>query len=74
VLNACRIAAFLREGVVLSKGEGGQWGLIHAPTDARGAIQRALEIYRGQASNLETEELTSFIEWAVSTIKVSGIY
>lgn len=73
VLNACRIAAFLQEGLILSKDEGGQWGLRHAPEDAKAAIQDTLHIYRGEAqeAELNSESLVQFISWVTPLIKPS---
>jgi streptomycin 3"-adenylyltransferase len=70
-LNACRIAAYLHERLVLSKDEGGEWGLSHAPIHVKEVIQRALEIYRGQASEteLDKQKLINFIEWVTPLIK-----
>jgi predicted nucleotidyltransferase len=47
VLNACRVYAYLREGNVLSKDEGGDWALRTLPDTYHGLIEQALEIYRG---------------------------
>ncbi|HEY7349228.1 MAG TPA: aminoglycoside adenylyltransferase domain-containing protein [Ktedonobacterales bacterium] len=47
VLNACRVAAYLLEGRVCSKEEGGVWGLHVVPTAFRNPIVQALEVYRG---------------------------
>ena len=44
-LNLCRIAAYLQNGQVLSKQQGGKWGLAHLPEDAP-LIRAALAAYR----------------------------
>lgn len=44
-LNLCRVAAYLEEGLVLSKREGGEWGLEHVPPRYRGVIEKALDDY-----------------------------
>jgi Domain of unknown function (DUF4111)/Nucleotidyltransferase domain len=73
VLNACRIAAYLQEGAVLSKDEGGEWGLRHAPEAVKGVVQAALAVYRGEvkASALEGVEMGGFVGWATGVIKSS---
>jgi predicted nucleotidyltransferase len=73
ILNACRIAAYLREGLVLSKDEGGEWELQHAPDSVKDVIQMALKIYRGQTSEAELgqENLEPFIAWITPLIKSS---
>lgn len=46
ILNACRIYAYTREGSILSKDEGGTWGLRVLPEDHHALIQQALNTYR----------------------------
>lgn len=46
ILNTCRTLAFLREGSILSKAEGGEWALQHLPEPLRSIIRTALESYR----------------------------
>jgi streptomycin 3"-adenylyltransferase len=62
VLNACRTLAFLREGQVLSKDEGGVWALQHAPAALHGVITAALAAYRGThaAPQLQPQALDDF--------------
>ncbi len=47
ILNLCRYGAFAREGQVLSKHEGGFWGLKHLPGKWRDLIRCALDIDSG---------------------------
>lgn len=44
-LNLCRVLAFLKDGLYLSKREGGKWGLRHLPECCRLLILQALECY-----------------------------
>lgn len=53
ILNACRIYAYLREGSILSKDEGGTWGLRVLPSEHHAIIQQALNTYR----ETNTEEM-----------------
>ena len=46
-LNLARVLAFLREGSVLSKKEGGDWALRHLPETFHPLIQAALSEYAG---------------------------
>lgn len=48
VLNACRADAYLQDGTILSKDEGGNWGLIHLPEQYHPLIQQSLALYRGE--------------------------
>ncbi len=47
ILNACRIYAYLCEGRICSKDEGGAWVMSVLPEAFRETVSRALEIYRG---------------------------
>ena len=44
VLNLCRVLAYLEDGLVLSKAQGGEWGLLHMKED-RETIAAALSAY-----------------------------
>ena len=44
-LNLCRALAYMREGVILSKKAGGEWGLNHLPQSFHDLIAEALGCY-----------------------------
>ncbi len=44
-LNLCRVLAFIREGLVLSKAQGGAWGLSHLDGRFSGLLREALACY-----------------------------
>jgi predicted nucleotidyltransferase len=46
VLDSCRDSAYMREGVLLSKDAGGEWGLTHLPAEYQPLIQQSLALYR----------------------------
>ncbi|MBK8025092.1 MAG: DUF4111 domain-containing protein [Chloroflexi bacterium] len=46
ILNLCRVLAYVREGRVTSKLEGGQWGMEHLDATFRPLIAQALEVYQ----------------------------
>jgi predicted nucleotidyltransferase len=46
VLNTCRTYAYLREGHVFSKDEGGVWALRALPSQRQGVVAAALALYR----------------------------
>ena len=48
ILNACRVYAYLLDGSIFSKDEGGSWGLLTLPGEYHSVIAQALEIYRGR--------------------------
>lgn len=45
ILNLCRVLAYKREGLILSKQEGGNWGIANVPKQYHPLIQAALEEY-----------------------------
>lgn len=45
VLNLCRVLAYLREGLVLSKADGGHWGIKELPEPFHPVIREALRSY-----------------------------
>ena len=47
-LNLARVLAFLQDGCVLSKKEGGEWGLKNLPEKYHGLLREALSEYRGE--------------------------
>ncbi len=51
VLNACRTAAYLSDGRVRSKAEGGRWGMRRLPASVRPVIRRALRVYEAGAKS-----------------------
>lgn len=51
LLNACRVLAAAREGLILSKPEAAVWALEELPEALRPAVRRALRQYRGDPSD-----------------------
>lgn len=49
ILNLCRVLAYLEEGLVLSKKQGGEWGAKQLPKDYRGLVAAALNAYTKDA-------------------------
>ena len=47
ILNLCRVLAYLRDGLVLSKKAGGQWGMDNLSERYRPLVQNALAAYTG---------------------------
>ena len=59
-LNLCRTLAYLTEGCVLSKAQGGQWGLAHLPERHHPLLRSALAAYRTGLSMASDMPLTAF--------------
>ena len=69
-LNLCRVLAQVREGLVLSKQSGGEWGLRHLPEEYQTVIQAALESYQsGLAMEQSEENLLNFAEYIQSEME-----
>lgn len=56
ILNLCRVLAYLREDLVLSKAQGGSWGLEHLPEIYHAVIRSAGRSYSGEGAFSESEE------------------
>lgn len=60
-LNLCRVAAFVREDLCLSKQSGGEWGLNHLPDIYHGMIRNALNCYAtDQSMTADADIATAF--------------
>jgi len=71
ILGACRILAFIREERILSKLEGGYWGIAHLPIEYRSLINQALLSYQGKRRGdhkWKHQELESFAEHMTDAI------
>jgi streptomycin 3"-adenylyltransferase len=61
VLNLCRVWAYLEDGQITSKREGGEWALQHATPFQKDVIEQALAEYIGrQPAPWDTEALNRF--------------
>ncbi len=45
ILNLCRVLAYMKDGLILSKAEGGKWGAANLPQKYAALIQQALDCY-----------------------------
>jgi streptomycin 3"-adenylyltransferase len=48
ILNACRTQAYLHDGAIRSKAEGGEWALRELPPEHRPPVAMALALYSGE--------------------------
>jgi streptomycin 3"-adenylyltransferase len=62
ILNCCRTYAYVRDGHVLSKAEGGDWAIQALPADFRTTVTTALAVYRSDAGcqSFDTQMLDAF--------------
>lgn len=71
VLNLCRVLAAVQDGVVLSKEQGGTWGLLHIVQDYHALIQSALESYTSEKEMMIDQENT--LQFAEYMLKMIGV-
>lgn len=69
-LNLCRVLAYLRDGLVLSKKAGGEWGLHSLPPRFHGCIREALACYAGQNEMTgDAQTLACLADYALEKIE-----
>lgn len=69
-LNLCRVLAFLKQGLYLSKEEGGKWGMEHLPACYHDLLSDALECYAtnknmsvdGKIARMFAEEMLNLVK------------
>lgn len=77
ILNLCRVLAYRREKLILSKAGGGQWGLMQLPSKYHALIEAALAAYRDNVtqdlSQYSEEKLTEFATWLLMEIERKSV-
>lgn len=69
ILNLCRVLAYKREGLILSKQEGGEWGLARLPLQYRDLVRAAMAEYRtGVSSGLERMPAKEYAKYMLTQI------
>lgn len=68
-LNLARVLAYLKERKVLSKQEGGEWGLRNLPQEYHGLLQEALREYQGGEPAYDVERAKEYAQFMLSEIK-----
>ena len=71
VLNYCRVLAFIEQGLITSKREGGEWGLENLPEKYKPLIQQALKEYAqsGSSQEVDLKLLKEFNIFAITQIR-----
>ncbi len=74
VLNACRVLAYVRDGLMTSKTEGGQWGLEHLPPRYEALITAAIGEYAEPDSSraVDAQTLKAFGRFVGSQLKATA--
>ena len=68
-LNLCRVLAYARDGLILSKKDGGKWGLEHLPKRFRPLISSAVRCYIGDDESEYTSAASDFADYALGEIE-----
>lgn len=69
-LNLCRVLAYKQEKLILSKHEGGKWGLDNVPERYCKLIQQALDEYASvRVMELDEEEAIEFAKYMIEQIQ-----
>ena len=69
-LNLCRVLAFLKDGLYLSKKEGAQWAMEHLPAEYSSLVSYALTCYQtNQDMMIEEEKGKVFAEKMLAAIE-----
>lgn len=70
VLNLPRVLAYAREGLVLSKAEGGRWALDHLPVGFQTLVEQAMCEYGGGARmGADSDMLTAYARFMLGAIR-----
>ena len=70
ILNLCRVLAYGEEGLILSKREGGEWGLANLPGEYHGHIASALKEYLSDEALMQGSGLAGrFASYMVNRIR-----
>ena len=71
ILNLCRVLAYHKESLILSKLEGGKWGIEHMPNSQyRELIAQALDEYQtGRKMAFDADVAVQFVEYALKQIR-----
>ena len=72
ILTVCRVYAYLLEGSIYSKDEGGAWGLLTLSGEYHNVIAQALDIYRGTHNDelFDLAALDRFVAYMNERIKI----
>ena len=70
ILNLCRVAAFLKNDLVLSKKQGGEWAIDNLPSNYHTLISDAMQSYTcGENMDIDNREGQNFADYMLQLIK-----
>lgn len=74
ILNLCRVLAYIQEGLVLSKQQGGEWGLTHLPDRYSRLLSRAMFCYHSkEAMEKDLEMAPEFCRCLLKECGLGGV-
>lgn len=68
-LNLTRMLAYLKEGQILSKQEGGEWGILSLPEKYNPILLEALREYQGEEPAYDLELAKEYAQFMLSEIR-----
>lgn len=72
VLNLCRAAAYIHDNLILSKAQGGLWGISNLESSYNGIIIQALHSYEtNEIMSIQNEEADNFCDYMLKKINQS---
>ena len=70
ILNLCRVAAFLKNDLIISKKQGGEWALQNLPAQYHTLISNAVQNYMlGNEMDVDYTEAQNFADYMLQMIK-----
>ena len=69
ILNLCRVFAYIKEVLILSKQQGGQWGIAKLPKEYADMINKAIGCYTSEKEFIyDTSMLKQFASYMLKAI------
>lgn len=68
-LNLCRVLAYVESGLVLSKKQGGQWGIRNVPAEFEAVVRGAYDAYCSGAEFTQNGMLYEFADYMLKRVK-----
>lgn len=69
ILNLCRVVAYIKDNLIISKEQGGIWGLNNLPNEYSDIINQALNSYRScEKMEINETEAQKFCNYMLAQI------
>jgi streptomycin 3"-adenylyltransferase len=69
ILNSCRVYAYIKDGLVMSKEQGGKWGLANLPEKYHNLISTMLNNYlKGSSLSNDEVQQIQFVDYIIGLI------